>query len=87
MKKRIKRISPLQLGKISAAIYGFFSLLFVPFFIISLFTAKQPGPGILFALFLPILYIVMGFIIDVITAAIYNLCAKWLGGIEIELED
>jgi len=46
MKKRIQRISPLQLGKISAAIYGFFSLLFVPFIIISAVFSKQAhDPG------------------------------------------
>jgi hypothetical protein len=38
------------------------------------------------ALFAPILYAVMGFIIGVIGAFIYNLVAKWVGGIEVEVE-
>ena len=38
------------------------------------------------AIFAPIIYAVMGFIIGVIGAFIYNLVAKWVGGIEVEVE-
>ena len=87
MIKKIKRVSPLQLGKIAAVLYGILSLIFLPFVIIPALLANRPGPGVIFILILPIIYVVMGFIMAVITAAIYNLCAKWVGGIEIELED
>ncbi len=87
MVKKITRIRPLQLGKVSAVIYGFFSLLFIPFILIPGLLSRKGGPGIIFILAMPILYIAISFIMAVITAAIYNLCAKWIGGIEIELED
>ena len=87
MLKKITRINPLQLGKVSAVIYGFFSLLFMLFMLIPTFLSKQPGPKIIFILAIPIFYIVAAFVMAVITALIYNLCAKWIGGIEIELED
>ena len=34
----------------------------------------------------PIIYGMIGFVIGALGALIYNLIAKWLGGIEIELE-
>lgn len=44
--------------------------------------------GIMFGmgLFMPVIYGVMGFIFGVIGAAIYNLVAGWIGGIELEVE-
>jgi len=46
------------------------------------------GVGMFIAgiVFVPIIYGVIGFIIGVIGALLYNLVAKWVGGIEIELE-
>ena len=40
------------------------------------------GMGIL----MPVIYGVMGFIGGVIGAAVYNLDARWIGGIELEVE-
>lgn len=34
----------------------------------------------------PIIYGIAGFVFGIITAAIYNLVAGWIGGIEIELK-
>ena len=44
--------------------------------------------GIMFGMgiFMPVIYGVMGFIFGVISAAIYNLVARWIGGIEVEVE-
>lgn len=41
---------------------------------------------ILIAILIPIFYGVMGFILGLIGALIYNLIAKWVGGFEIELQ-
>jgi hypothetical protein len=38
-------------------------------------------------LLLPILYGVLGFVMTAIGAAIYNLVASWIGGIEIQMDD
>ena len=40
------------------------------------------GMGVL----MPVIYGVMGFILGVIGAAVYNLVARWIGGIELEVE-
>jgi hypothetical protein len=45
------------------------------------------GIGLGFALFLPVIYGVMGFISGLLGSLIYNLLAKWMGGLEFDLED
>ena len=93
--RRLKRIGPLQLGKMAACLYGAMGLLFAPVFLImSAVSANLPAGqrgtfammGVGFALAAPFLYAAMGFIIGVIGAAIYNLVARWIGGIEVEVE-
>lgn len=78
-----------------ALCYGIMGLIFCPVFLIaSLFAAhlpNQPRVGMMafgtgFALLLPVLYAVMGFIFGVIGAFIYNVIAKWVGGVEVEVE-
>jgi hypothetical protein len=44
------------------------------------------GFGIVFALMAPIFYGVLGFIFGAIGAFLYNLLAKWIGGIELHLQ-
>ena len=93
--RKIKRIAPFQLGKMLALVYGVMGLLFVPIFIIgSLFAAHLPAQqrvGIMalgtgFALCISLLYGLMGFILGSLGAVIYNLVARWVGGIEVEVE-
>ena len=78
-----------------AVSYGALSLIFIPFlFIMSSVATHSPGPkpaGIMalgtgFIIILPVLYAAMGFVLGVICAGIYNLIAKWIGGIEVEVE-
>jgi hypothetical protein len=94
-KRRIRRFNPLQLGKMLAVLYGLMGLLFVPVFLVmTAFSSQLPrsqrvgmmalGTG--FALCAPFLYAAMGFIFGALGALIYNLTAKWLGGIEVEVE-
>ena len=93
--RRVKRIAPLQLGKMLALLYGIMGVIFCPIFLIaSLVASHGPSPqrvGIMafgtgFALMLPFLYAAMGFIGGIIGAFIYNVIAKWIGGIEVEVE-
>ena len=42
--------------------------------------------GIGFTLFMPIIYAVMGFLVGVTSGWLYNLFAKWIGGIEVEIK-
>ena len=85
--RRVKRFNPLQTGKLLAVLYFGISLLFVPFILLgSAFVPKGSGMGVGFAIFLPIIYGLLGFIGGAIGAFCYNLCAKFVGGIEVEIE-
>lgn len=93
--RRLKRIAPLQLGKMAGCLYGAMGLLFMPFFLaMTVFAGSMPAGqggifammGVGFAICAPLLYAAMGFVIGLIGAAIYNLLAKWIGGIEVEVE-
>jgi hypothetical protein len=94
-KRRIKRIAPLQLGKMLAVVYGLIGLVVIPFFMImSAVMPQMPAEqragfmalGMGFILFLPVMYAIIGFIGGLIGACIYNIVAKWVGGIEVEVE-
>ena len=88
MKKRLTHIDPLKLGIVLGVLYGVISLLIVPFFILGvLFGPKGTGFGVVLAIFLPIIYAVAGFIGGVISAFVYNLVAKWTGGVEFTTEE
>jgi len=95
-KRRLKRVAPLSVGKIGALVYGAIGLIFVPFFLIMAAVGAHSGMqhhpfgplalGAGFAIAAPFMYAAMGFIGGVISAALYNLFAKWVGGIEVEVE-
>jgi hypothetical protein len=86
MKKRLTYVSPLQQGIVLGVLYALISLILVPFFLIAALLGHG-GLGAIFVIFLPIMYGVAGFIGGVICAFIYNLVAKWTGGIEFVLTD
>jgi hypothetical protein len=98
--KEITKIEVLSLGKvqgITMALLGIIIGLFVGLIGITVgsLAGSQTGmPGMfgaglgIFAIIVfPIMYGVIGFIFGILGAAIYNLVAKWVGGIEIELKD
>lgn len=100
MKRTIKSINPLQCGKILGAIYGAFSLLLLPLFIVialmSLLTEPSPGtaaPAFVFTLILlgfgivaPIFYAVMGFVTGLVGAWLFNVAARFVGGVPVEFD-
>ncbi len=101
MNLKLKRIAPLQAGKMLAAFYGLLSLLIVPFMFAAMSFASlaarqgdRPAPsfplmlgmGMGFLFFVPVLYAVMGFVFGLISAWVYNQLAKWIGGLEVEFE-
>ena len=74
-------------------------LIFIPFFLLMsvagmLIPHQSNSPsaalpvvfGMGFAIAMPIFYAIFGFIFGVVGAWIYNQIAKWLGGIEMEIE-
>ena len=48
--------------------------------------AVMTGLMLAIAISIPVIYGAMGSVLGVIGAAIYNLVARWIGGIEVEVE-
>ena len=101
MKRRIKRIAPLQAGKMMGVLYACLGLIFLPFFALAgavgafaQHAQNSSGPpaalmgGMMFGfgMLMPVIYGVFGFVGGIIMAVIYNLIARWIGGIEVEVE-
>jgi hypothetical protein len=98
----IKRIGVLKAATVQACVMGLFGLLFGLCFLLfgtlfgsmmgSMSNSAGAGAGlgmiggIGMMIFLPIMYGVMGFVAGAIGAAVYNLVAGWVGGIELEVE-
>ena len=93
MRKQLTYVAPLKAGIVLAVLYGILSLIAVPFLLLgALFGAKAEGMGaalfgVGFAIAVPVLYAVAGFLAGVIVAALYNLIARWAGGFEFEVRD
>ena len=92
MTKRISRIAPWSAGRLFAVIYFFVSLLVViPMALIWGFApipaaSKPPiGPGIL--VLFPFLYAGVGLLFVALACAIYNLAARFVGGLEVSVVD
>ena len=84
MKRKITRLSVVQTGKFLAVFYALFTVIMVPFFLLaSLGNPKSMGAMLPMLL----LYPIMGFIGGIIMAAFYNVTSKWVGGIEVTVED
>src|ERR1700674_5441765 len=91
----IKSVGVLSAAKIGGAVYAVLGLLFAPMFLlivtIASMSGQRPNPfgaigGVAMAVLCPIIYGVMGFVMGAIGAFLYNLMAKWLGGIQMEFE-
>lgn len=94
METEISRIAPFQAAKLAAVLYFIMGLVFaVPIMSLSLFFSPPEGAeqnnsmGIVFILILPFLYALMGFIFTPIMCWIYNLVAKYTGGLKFSLRD
>ncbi len=93
MAQQIRRIDPFSAAKVAAILYGIMGLVFIPFVLVlrSLVPAEAaeagfaPGFGMGFAIVLPVIYACVGFVFTFIGAALYNVVAGWVGGLEIEL--
>jgi len=82
MKKQLLRIAPFQFAKVLAVVYFLLSLPIVIFMgLISQF-GPHPQPLSGGIVLMPIFYLVFGFIFSLTGAWLYNLVAKWIGGIE-----
>ncbi len=101
-KSTVKRVDPMSLGKVLAVIYGVIALIIavIYLFIIVIIGAAAGAAsnnlalgligglfgGILIGALIVLMYAGIGFLAGLITAAIYNVVAKRVGGVQIELE-
>jgi hypothetical protein len=93
MKKQLTYIAPLRAGVVLGILYGLLGLVFVPvFLLVAIFNSTSGAHSAAFGsistgILFPVFYAVAGFIGGIIAAAIYNLVAKWTGGLEFEVRD
>jgi hypothetical protein len=89
--KQLTRIAPWQAGKLFALIYFVMSFfLAVPFALMSsTVPSNAPGPhfGIGFFIAMPFIYALCGLIFVPVGCLIYNLAARFVGGLEISVSD
>lgn len=83
MTTEITRVGILSAGKVSALVYGFFTLIFLPFILIGFIVSPAES---LFLAFMVLLYPIMGLVFGMLFAALYNLAAKLAGGLRFDLE-
>lgn len=92
----VKSVGVLSAAKIVGTLYACIGLIFLPFGLIIALAGSAVGgqssllagiSGVVFAIFLPLLYGAFGFVSGLIGALLYNLVARWVGGFELELEE
>jgi len=96
---QLKRIGPFSLARLAAGLYGAIGLFLGACFAIAALVGMtiaheasdaNPLVGVVFGVgaivFLPLIYGVLGALMALVIAALYNLLAGWLGGIELTLE-
>jgi hypothetical protein len=90
----LRSIGVLSCAKIMGAVYGCLGLIFLPLFLIGGFASLVIGKGseamsgiamLALAIIAPIFYGAMGFVMGAFTAWVYNIFAKWIGGVQLEL--
>ena len=90
MTKRLSRVSPWQAGKTLAVVYfGLGLLIAVPFGLLMSIVPTPPGqekPGLIFFVLMPILYGIAGLIFVPLGCWLYNIAARFTGGVEVSVE-
>ena len=93
----VNRVGPLSLAKISGVLYAILGLVFGAFIsgisMMGLFggdDADGGGPmammfGAAAIVLLPLFYGCLSFVMTLIMAALYNLVAGWVGGVELDI--
>ena len=92
----IRRVGALSFAKVTGLLYALLGFIIGACISLFSFVGSSFGPrgsGAMGALFgaaaiiaLPIFYGILGFISSLIGAALYNLVAGWVGGVEIDTQ-
>jgi len=92
--QEIKALNIISVARMLGILYGIMGLVFLPMFLIisavsglsgQRDAALGVGIGIVFAVAMPLIYGLMGFVMGALMAWIYNLVARRWGGIELDL--
>lgn len=75
-KLKIKKVNVLKVAFFVATTYGIFGI-----------AIQGESMGLVLMIIMPFLYAIGGFIIGLIMGGMYNLVSKWIGGIEVEVEE
>lgn len=95
MRKRIKRLSAHQNGKVFGVLIAIATMpMFIPLILIMAFTPSEANSGdnlagfssIIFIIF-PLIYLVFGYISVALMCFIYNILQKITGGFEYETDE
>ncbi|MGA9643655.1 MAG: hypothetical protein WBQ72_19815 [Terriglobales bacterium] len=92
----LKSVDIWSCAKIAGVLYAFLGLLLIPMVLIAIMmSAGSPQPYstggavalVLLAVFAPIVYGLLGFLLGALSAWLYNIAAKYVGGIRLELRN
>ena len=88
MKKQIKSISILQTSKVIALFYVLISLIysFIGVLMVAFGSNAIKVMGAIY-IFMPLLMGIIGFLVMLLCCWLYNVVAKWVGGIEFTVEE
>ena len=93
----VKRVVPMSVAKVAAALYAILGLIFGGILSVISFAGQAFAPdageggmiGMLFGaaavVLFPIFYACLGFVMSLLMAALYNLVAGWVGGVEVDI--
>jgi hypothetical protein len=92
----LRSVEVWSCAKVTGVLYGCMGLLVIPMVLISI-TASTASPQgysalgatalVLFSIFAPVIYGLLGFVFGALSAWLYNVTAKYVGGIRLELQD
>ncbi|MDY0388683.1 MAG: hypothetical protein RBT65_16485 [Methanolobus sp.] len=90
----ITKINPLSLGKVVAIIsgvidlfFGAMGILFMGLYTIAPIEIMEIVTIMAAFLMIPVIYAVFGFIAGIIVAIVFNFISKYIGGLELEIEE
>jgi hypothetical protein len=91
----VRRVGPLSLAKVTGLLYALLGLIIGACISLFSFVGSSMGPkgsgamgamfGVAAIIIFPIFYGILGFIMSLISAALYNLVAGWVGGVELDM--
>ncbi|HET9253267.1 MAG TPA: hypothetical protein VFP58_14230, partial [Candidatus Eisenbacteria bacterium] len=86
----LMRIAPWPAGRMMAILYLVLGIVLTPIMLIYSLFSPEAGEhralSLVMAIFMPVIYALIGFFSGLIGGALYNLFAKMFGGIPLEFE-